>query len=216
MTKIFAHRGFVGDNIPQNSIASLKNAYLNNFDGVEFDIWFFNGELILKHDQPIFTELNSLPRFCNYFLYQNKIEYWMDFKNLDESNVDEVLKLLKKDLENIDLDKVYFAPFITDYKIAGKIFEKIRNVFGDKTKVMAVCERLENQDKINNLRKFLSDNWVSHLSILHKLIDKKFMELFADVKIFAWTVNDVKEFERLENIGVGNFASDKLNPPTLR
>ena len=42
------------------------------------------------------------------------------------------------------------------------------------------------------------------------------MELFADVKIFAWTVNDVKEFERLENIGVGNFASDKLNPPTLR
>jgi len=215
MVKIFAHRGFIENNIPQNSIESLKNAYLKGFRAIEFDIWFLNDQLILKHDRPILTELNSLPKFRDYFLYQNQMEYWMDFKNLDESNVDKALELVKKDLENINLDKVYFAPFITNYKIAAKIFEKISKVFGSKARLMAVCEKLENQDEVNNLYKFLKNNSIKNLSIFHKLIDKKFMELFLEIEIFAWTVNDKSDLEKLKNIGVKNFTSDAITPTSL-
>ena len=48
MIKIFAHRGFIQNNIKQNTIASLKNAVKNNFNAVEFDIWFIDGELYLS------------------------------------------------------------------------------------------------------------------------------------------------------------------------
>jgi len=38
MIKLFAHRGFVENNMKQNSIASLKNAVAKGFKAIEFDI----------------------------------------------------------------------------------------------------------------------------------------------------------------------------------
>ena len=84
MVKLFAHRGFVTENISQNSIASLKQAYDFNFRAVEFDIWFLDEKLVLKHDQPLEKEINNLPKFRDYFSFKNELTYWMDFKNLDE------------------------------------------------------------------------------------------------------------------------------------
>ena len=52
MIKLFAHRGFVENNMKQNSIASLKNAFEKGFKGVEFDIWWLDGEFLIKHDKP--------------------------------------------------------------------------------------------------------------------------------------------------------------------
>ena len=51
MIKLFAHRGFVENNMKQNSIASLKNAFEKGFKGVEFDIWWIDGEFFVKHDK---------------------------------------------------------------------------------------------------------------------------------------------------------------------
>ena len=50
MIKLFAHRGFVLENAQQNSIESLKEAVKENFKAIEFDIWFLNGNLVLKKD----------------------------------------------------------------------------------------------------------------------------------------------------------------------
>ena len=52
MIKLFAHRGFVENNMKQNSIASLKNAVAKGFKAIEFDIWWCDGEFLLKHDKP--------------------------------------------------------------------------------------------------------------------------------------------------------------------
>jgi len=214
MTRLFAHRGFASGNISQNSIASLKAAYENDFRGVEFDIWFLNSKLVLKHDMPQVSEINSLPQFADYFSYGNEIYYWLDFKNLDEKNAAETLALVKQQLDaaRIDMNRIYFAPFITDYKIAERIFAEIRKVFGNSSQLIAVCEELENNKDAQNLHNFLLKNNVKFLSIFHKLIDENFAKLFADIKLFAWTVNDLPRLRELEKLGVTNFATDKITP----
>jgi glycerophosphoryl diester phosphodiesterase len=214
MIKLFAHRGFVTGNISQNSIASLKQAYDFGFRAIEFDIWFVKEKLVLKHDAPKDEEIESLPNFGDYFCFKNEMIYWMDFKNLDEKNSDKALRLVKKELDKalINMDKVYFAPFILDYQNAKKVFLKIREIFGEKANLVAVCEELENKKDEQNLRDFLTENKIKFLSIFYKIIDKNFIEKFSDIEIFAWTVNDLNSLKELEKIGVRNFATDKITP----
>lgn len=214
MIKLFAHRGFVTQDIAQNSIESLQNAWRKNFRAVEFDIWFFQEKLILKHDKPNSDEINFLPQFSDYLCFKNDIEYWADFKNLDENNADKALNLVKLKLleAGVGIEQIYFAPFITDHEKAAKIFVILRKVFGAKVKIMAVCEELESDISKKNLRNFLDQNNIKNLSIFHKIIDADFMKIFSDVKIFAWTVNDKERLLELEQLGVRNFATDKIIP----
>ena len=214
MTRLFAHRGFASKNIPQNSIASLKRAHEFGFRAVEFDVWFLQKKLILKHDHPTEKEINILPNFRDYFFFGNEFNYWIDFKNLDEKNSENLLKAVKKILDEaaINLDQIYLAPFVTDYKIAEKIFTKIRKIFGEKINLIAVCEELKTAADVEILRKFLTKNKIKFLSIFHKIIDQKFIKKFSDIEIFAWTVNDLERLKELENLGVRNFATDKIIP----
>ncbi len=211
MTKLFAHRGFTSNgNLAQNSIASLKNAYKAGFRAIEFDVWFFDKKLVLSHDEPKKQTSSQLPNLCDYFCFKNEIEYWIDFKNLNQKNIETALELAKTIIAEaeIELDKIYFAPFITDYKISQEILKITRKIFGDKMKFMAVCDKLENKNQIKALHEFLQKNEIKHLSIFHQLINENFMKIFCDVEIFAWTVNNEKRLRELEAFGVKNFATD--------
>lgn len=211
MIRLFAHRGFCPENILQNSIASLNSAREHHFHAVEFDIWFLDEKLVLKHGEPKISEINTLPTFSDYLHYKNDLSYWLDFKNLNEKNAKAALLKVKEELAkfSIDLNQVYFAPFITNYKIAAKVFEIFREVFGEKIQLVAVCEDLE---KLEILREFMTKNHVKFLSIFHKIIDQNFMKNFSDITVFAWTVNDLKSLYELERLGVKNFATDKITP----
>ncbi len=231
MIKLFAHRGFVVENAQQNSIESLKEAVKENFKAIEFDIWFLNGnlvlkkdiefdvcflngKLVLKHDQPKIDELDNLPVLQNYFCFGNSLEYWMDFKNLDENNAFEALTLTKDEIiaAKIDLNQIYFAPFITDYKKAAKVFAEIRRVFGDESNLVAVCKNIEKDEDVKNLQEFLAKNNIKFLSIFHKLLDENFVKNFNGIEFFAWTVNDLSRLLELEQLGIKNFATDKITP----
>lgn len=210
MVNLFAHRGFHTKDIPQNSIASLNAAVENHFENIEFDIWFVDGKLLIKHDEPLKNELQNLPTLRQYFHYKNGLKYWLDFKNLDEKNIDEALKLVKNEIELAALnpDQIWFAPCITNYELAKKICKKFSQTFGQKAKIMTFCE--EKNEKI--LRDFFDESGVKFVSIFHKLIDKNFLEKFPDIEIFAWTVNDLERLSELESLGVKNFATDKITP----
>lgn len=218
MIRLFAHRGFIQGNILQNSIASLYEAKKNGFKAIEFDIWFLEGKLFLKHDMPCERELKTLPKFRDYFPFGNELDYWLDFKNLDEKNVDEAMKLVKKDLDEakINLDQVYFAPFITNYEIAEKVWAKIREVFGEKVNLVAFCRELKDEESVKVLRDSVTKSKVKYLSIFHQLLYETFIKDFKDVEIFAWTVNDLERLKELEKIGVRNFATDKIIPSWIQ
>lgn len=214
MIKIFAHRGYHDKNIQENSLASLKAAYKNNFPGIEFDIWYIKSskqQLVIKHNQPEAQEIPDLPGLADYFLYQNHFDYWLDFKNLNQRNSKAALNQIKQIItnHNIDLDKLYLAPCITDQNLAAKIYSQIRGIFTNKVKIVAFCEELPTH-QIKNYRQFLQNNQIKFLSINHNLITKELVKELKNITLFAWTVNDLARLRQLEILGVKNFASDKI------
>ena len=209
MIKLFAHRGFVENNIKQNSVASLKNAVANGFKAIEFDIWWINGEFIIKHDKPKREEEFLLPRLQDYLIYKNELEYWFDFKNLDQNNIDDVLKKLKADLilKEIDLNKIFFAPYITNYNLAIKIALKFRNFFSQKINFVGVCD---DESKIQEIVNMIDMELIDFVSIDHILINAELLKKIKPTKLLAWTVNDVKQINDLYMLGVDKFATDKV------
>jgi len=138
MVKLFAHRGFVKDSQKENSIASLQEAVLQDFSAIEFDIWFIAEKLILKHDCPKENELAELPTLRDYFIHKNNLTYWLDFKNLDEENASKVLLLVKKEIEfaHVNLDQIYFAPFVIDKKKLRKFFLRSEIFLASRQKLL--------------------------------------------------------------------------------
>lgn len=211
MVKIFSHRGFIEEDIKENSIKSLHNAIKHGFKAIEFDIWFVHNSLVLNHDEPKIEELKDLPAFKDYLFYGNDLDYWLDFKNADLANIKQILACVKKDCEalKIDLDKLYFAPFIEDYAVAQEIVREVRHVFGIKAKIAAVCTQESNLD---DLHKMMRHNHIHYCSVFYGVIDKEFMTIFKDIEIFAWTVNDMTILHHLEELGINNFISDTITP----
>ncbi len=210
--KIFAHRGYTINDIKQNSIESLRAALNNGFEGLEFDVWFVNGQLVVVHDKPENAE--GLPRFASFFANCNKIKYWIDFKNLDINNAREALELAKFDIKNskTNLQNIYFAPFIEKLVDAIPIYSIIREIFGNEAQVMALrCDEIVPE----NLQRYYQDlkkNNIKFLSVLHTNINENFMKIFRDVEVFAWTINDIKRISELDNLGVKNCTSDNITP----
>lgn len=211
--KLFAHRGFTdGKKIAENSRESLLRAHELGFRAVEFDVWLFEGRLVLKHDEPKNEEI--LPQFRDYFRFGNDMEYWIDCKNLSEKNCDIFLHLMRDDIakSSIDLSRIFFAPFITDYFLAEKIFVELRKIFGDQTNVVAVCDRLQDFTATAKLAKFLAKNRIKFLSIDHRILTADVMKILPETKIFAWTVNEMKRLQELEQLGVAAVATDVIIP----
>ncbi|MBM3579266.1 MAG: glycerophosphodiester phosphodiesterase [Alphaproteobacteria bacterium] len=196
----FAHRGLVTKDSPENSVTSLTAAYKAGFRGVEFDLWFLDGKFVVKHDEPKGEELPSLRDFLRF---GNEMTYWLDFKNLDESNANKAFELTKQEISRakIDFSKIYFAPFITDYSLA----EKVKNILGKNFQFVAFCI---NKAQIPALENFYQKNQIKFLSVFHELIDADFIKKFSGAEIFAWSVNDLERLKKLAALGVNNFATN--------
>ena len=215
MKKVFAHRGFTFDEnnpqnkIDQNSLASLKNAINHGFKAIEFDIWYFNSQLVLSHDQPNLSNYQTLAKFSEYFIYGNQLDYWLDFKNLDETNINNVLNLVESQINftKINLEKIFFAPYCTDYFLSQKIFFNFRKIFGNEIKMVAVADNIQ---QIPNLLEFVVKNNVKYLSINYKLINEDLIAKFKDQNILAWTINDQQILNNLARLGIKYFATDKI------
>lgn len=209
MIRLFAHRGFVDKNMKENSIASLKNAVNKGFKAIEFDIWWVENEFFIKHDKPNNTEKFLLPRLQDYLCYGNELEYWLDFKNLDHLNIDNVLEKLTTDLteKKIDLTKVFFAPYITNYNLVEIISLKFRNNFSHKINFVGVCDEKSN---IRSIIDLIDLELIDFVSIDYNLVDNDLLKKIKPSKILAWTVNDIKKINDLYMLGVDKFATDKI------
>ena len=204
---IFAHRGLVTKNSLENSIASLEAAYQAGFRNIEFDLWFLNGALSVKHNKP---EGENLPTLCDYLCLGNKMTYWLDCKNLDGSNAKEALELIFYEIKKakINLEQIFLATFALD----DEVLTQARRIFGKDVKFIFACGE---SNKISELEKICTQNEVKFISIFHEFIDADFVKKFSNQEIFAWTVNDVNRLKELEALGIKYFASDHLPSSSL-
>lgn len=219
--KIFSHRAFLrkkmsDSNIVENSIAGLKIIRDLGFKGVELDFWFFDGDFYIKHDKPNFDELSKLPKIRNCLLFRNDIEYWLDFKNLQQSNLDDAIKKLKSEFEFCDIlpSKIYLVPYINDAKSSIEVLAKMRQSLAKEIQIAALKDELRKEDQ-RQYYEFLKANNLKYCSINHEIIDEDFMKIFSDISIFAWTVNDINRAKFLKKLGVTAIATDDILPDSL-
>lgn len=214
MPKLFSHRGFTQYS-EENTIASLKEAYDNGFRAIEFDIWFVDGELFLKHDEPQPEELKDLPKLRDYLMYENEMSYWIDFKNMNVGNVDAISQIAKEAIRQskIKMKQVYFAPYVVDDEVLTQFLHcRMKRVFNEKINYAAVCETLKDAQK---LKCFLEDNEIDYLAIQHEEIDENMMQIFTNTKVVAWTVNDISRIKDLYIIGVESVITDDVLPENI-
>lgn len=211
MIKLFAHRGFVDDNIAENSIAALHRAYDLRFLGIEFDLWFIDNKFVIIHDKPNQEQLKDLPILGDFLHYQNQLYYWLDFKNLNSGNYVSALSFLKEQIAHykIDLSQIYFVPYVTDYELAQNIHEELVKIFGNDIKFAAI---FDDKNKRQDLLNFVKSNNIKYLSADHRLIDQSLIIDLSNVEILAWTVNDKKVYDKLIGLGIRNFATDSILP----
>ncbi len=204
--QIFAHRGYVIDKSPENSIAALHNAYKSNFNGVEIDLWFIDDKFYIVHDQPEVIDLANLALLQDFLIYED-FGYWLDFKNLDFSNYKKAINCLRSNIKNHNLASSFFVPYIDDYNLCEIIFKEVNKVFENNLKIAAI---FDNINKIEDLRKLISNINLKYLSIKSDLVTQQNIEKLSDINLMAWTIKDQETFIRLKQQNIKIFASDIL------
>ena len=205
-----AHRGmFDNIKIPENSIASFKNALKHNYS-IELDIQLTKDNiLVVFHDNSLkrMTGIDKLVEETNY-------EELKDLKLLNTNEhiptLDEVLKLIdNKVLLDIEVKKTKRIKEITNI-----IKEKLTNYNNyvlksfDPRIVRSLKKNINTEVGylIGNKHNFLSSILVikyskaDFLSISKKLLNtKKFQKLKNKYQLLIWTIKDKDEIED-ENI----------------
>jgi len=209
MINLFAHRGYWQENMQQNSIASLKAAHEKKFYGVEIDIWFCDGKLLVKHDRPNQGEI--LPKLEEFFLFKNEFEYWLDFKNLYQGNAKDAFILLKNMLENCGTrqERVYIAPYEENCEVVKEILKNFQEIFPENNNFAAVCDH---QDRLQYCINFIKSLDIKYTSIAYHLVDENLVRKLSGSTIFPWTVNDLDVVKKLNKLGVKNIITDKIIP----
>ncbi len=220
MVKIFAHRGYDINGIEENTIKSLDLAYQNNFSGIEFDIHYINNKLVITHDDPNLQNISDFDVFHEFLKYGNSLLYWLDFKNLqnlDRQSLKSSLEMLKRGIQDRDcnIDKFYFAPYITDINVAESIYNAIREVFSVDVQIMAVCDNIK-KEQYEEYNQWLISQSISNLSIRYDLIDQDLIDILQKVEIFAWTVNEKHTADQLvDRFKIANFTTDNITPKMI-
>jgi hypothetical protein len=110
---IISHRGNLNgpdlekENTPEHIIAAINSGYV---DGVEIDIWFFDGRFYLGHDKPMIEIDES-------FIVENFGRLWLHSKTVETDDV--LSNLIFKVQRSFDIDVMY-----PDSRI-GVIFSQI-------------------------------------------------------------------------------------------
>jgi len=212
---LWSHRGYTNKESEENTITSLKKAYNKGYRNIEFDIWYKKGDLILKHDKPARKELKKeeLTTLKNYLsVHKNKMHYWMDFKNLSKINIGKALDRLKQIIEELEINQkqIHFTPYETNWRKSISLNKKALKKFPKINIMLIQDEKSFKKNRIKKYAKTLQNNNIKFLSIHHDCVDKKLVETLKNVTLFAWTINEKEEYNRLKKLGIKNICTDKI------
>jgi glycerophosphoryl diester phosphodiesterase len=212
---LWSHRGYTNKEPEENTIKSLKSAYNEGYRNIEFDIWYLNDELFLKHNKPTIEELQNktLTTLKEYLsVYKNKINYWMDFKNLSKQNISKALECYKKIINEVGINpsQIYFTPYKVNWEKAIFLQKKASAKLIGINNVFIKNNNSFDKTKITEYYKILKKNKIKYLSIQHDLVDKEIVKSLRNITLFVWTVNEKEEYNRLKKLGIQNICTDKI------
>ena len=222
-----AHRGgsYLGS---ENTMEAFENAINMGFKFLETDIQITRDKkLIAFHDNTLnrvtdhkgyiinktWNELKktkvagkfNIPLLSDIFYSWPEINLNIDPKN--NASISTLIEFLK---ENKFFDRVCIGSF------SGKRLETLRKIFGSSLCTSAgPLEVLKLKLSSLNLRKFKIDANCVQVPLRYfgiKIIDRNFINYCHELnlKVHVWTINEIKEMEKLLDLGVDGIMSDNL------
>ena len=230
LPKLQAHRGYWVEGLPQNTVSSIKEAYIKGYKICEFDVRITSdSKVILFHDAKfknkfisdyLFedliaeTPINTLEDLLVWFSQEAAdFKLNIEIKNDGVLNYEiekQVVALVKRFRVE---DRVLISSFnplslakvrILEPKIYRALLLSYVNDHGNNLFVMSGVANLLCRPHLLHLRHEDFDRWRDY-----------FTRLASEVPIVLWTVNKFEIFERSSEIIYG-IISDEITPDILK
>lgn len=223
-----AHRGHWLPSGQQNSLESLSEAKRQKYQMAEFDVQITkDGVPVLFHDFDLrhqlqknisLLELNysdlkkliAVPTLTEVLLSSDRPEFLnveVKSRQFDSPMIEEkIAEVIRK---TKSADKIIFSSF-NHWSLI-----KMKMILPDVPRALLVTQEKESWNWF-----YLNQMWLSSLvepSLIHAdhhMLDKDLVGLFKeqDLKLAAWTVNDLSRAKLLKSWGVDSLISDKILP----
>jgi glycerophosphoryl diester phosphodiesterase len=233
LPQLQSHRGYWVEGLMQNSLGSIRRAYEQNYQMVEFDVRLTRDNVVvLFHDESFenrkiellyrveLPHLNTLEEVFYWFTKQReKIDAGFHFK----LNIE----IKSKKLFNGDLEKEVFR-LIEKYQMNRFVLISSFNPFSlfrfkryDSSIYRAFL--LSTESETGALTQFLlkkfTFNILSRPHLLHLRWEDfklaQFRRVASQVPVILWTVNNLKEIESFGQ-EISGVISDRITPEELK
>ena len=231
MVKIIGHRG-ASDDAPENTISSIKEAFVQGADGVEVDVRLTKDErVVCIHDKNTVrtTGLSLEVKNTNY----------RELKNLDAGSwkgavwKDELIPSLEEVLKEVPLNKEIFIEIKTSLEIidplislvlSSKIMQKNITMISFNAEVIKEIKLRLPEVKRNLLTAFDPSYNEKDLPQLLKKIDadgvgvqnhakltKDFIDKIKNINkdVHVWTVNEGEKAKKYSLLGLSSITTNK-------
>ena len=214
-TRVWAHRGTHGgfhgadqalDRAGENTLGAFDASIARGFTGVELDIHFLGAPgFIVKHDpdQPDELRLEDVFARCG-----RKVYYWLDFKNLDDGNVDAVISAFRRIFDKYPvLDRVLIESG------QARPLAKLKGAIPG----LKVIYWIEKYPPGKGIRPFLRRTreratvaWFGfrNVSASFYVSKDRFLRDFGSLGLYVYTVNDAALMTALRAAGVRVLLTD--------
>ncbi|MDC0028154.1 glycerophosphodiester phosphodiesterase family protein [Gammaproteobacteria bacterium] len=231
MVKIIGHRG-ASDDAPENTISSIKEAFMQGADGVEVDVRLTKDErVVCIHDKNTIrtTGLSLEVKNTNYG----------ELKNLDAGSwkgaawKDELIPSLEEVLKEVPINKEIFIEIKTSLEIidplislvlSSKIMQKNITMISFNAEVIkeiklrlpeVTCNLLTafdpsyNEKDLPQLLKKIDADGVGVQN--HAKLTKDFIEKIKNINkdVHVWTVNEGEKAKKYSLLGLSSITTNK-------
>jgi len=194
-----------------NDISELYRYYNYGYKGIEFDVRYFQGKgIFVTHDTVSDNKIDSLISIKDYLSeLGNKINYWVDFKNLDSKNVEQTIDYFNLYLDDKSiLNNLYIES--RDAAALGRLKEAFPNI-----NTMLYIKRFGETRYLHRLYFYKFNIYKNNIDSVTTSIDRYnsvFIKDFKNLNLFVYDVNDRKIAEGLVYDGVDIILTDSIEP----
>jgi glycerophosphoryl diester phosphodiesterase len=221
---VMAHRGAAGA-APENTLASIKRAIDDNTDFVEIDVQeTSDGEIVVIHDSDLMKVGNTNLKIWDATYEQLQsidVGSWFspEFSGERVPRLQQVLALCK-DKARVNIELKYYGhdkrleervvkiveaedmvPQIVVMSLKYDAIEKMRKLRPDWTLGLLTAKFVGNLTKLD----------ADFLAVHTGLVNRRFVQSAhkRNKQVFAWTVNDALQMNRMISMGVDGLITDE-------
>jgi glycerophosphoryl diester phosphodiesterase len=199
---VWAHRGLRGPSAPPNSAEAMRAAADAGFSGVEMDLRWRDGALVVAHDadepgQPFSTVVSAV-RPGQYL--------WLDFKQLSEPVARACVPSLRRQLPVALRTRTFIeSSSLPALAVLRAALPGTRSIYTTRR-----WQRSRFSLGYVSLLFDIERHGITVLGLPAAELSPEFAEALAGIGLFTWTTNDPDKLAQQRALGVDVILTDRL------